>query len=66
MIEKYGLERAAAAQAEEEGIDWNTLSPSQKEQYYKKVRNPKAPVKSDGKDNGGGIGILDMFRKLGR
>lgn len=65
LIEKYGLERAAAAQAEEEGVDWSTLTPREKEQYYNKVRSPKSPVKS-GKDENGNIPATDMFRRMGR
>lgn len=55
LIEKYGLERAAASQAEEEGEDWTSLTPAEKEKYYQKVRNPKFGQPQNTPDDNSGL-----------
>lgn len=65
LIEKYGMERAAALAASEEGVEWNELSPQEKEKYYAKVRRAKPKAGGNREDNGT-IPAVDANRRLGR
>lgn len=64
MFEKYGMERAAASEASDEGKEWNDLSDSEKEKYYARVRQRKQTGGS--REDNGGIPATDMYRRMGR
>lgn len=64
MFEKYGMERAAASEASDEGKEWAELSDAEKEKYYARVRRPKQT--GGNRDDNGTIPANDMNRRMGR
>ena len=65
MYEKWGLERAAADAASEEGKEWADLSAAEKEKYYNRVRLQTSPTKRKNDENGN-VSAESMFRRMGR
>lgn len=64
MFEKYGMERAAASEASDDGKEWSDLSDSEKEKYYARVRRQKPT--GGNRDDRGTVPANDMYKRMGR